>query len=189
MVHRRFSRARARRGQVLVSRQGKQAAERRLLSPGAGLSGKLCRTAMISVAAATLHVLPAHGSETGATNFPIGVSTAFSAIYPHAGGTEVYNYNQVYTSDKYQATLGNPAPPSFHTTVIVEAVRVSHTWIDLAPNISLGSGLALNGVHQSLELGPLRGSNGFQFINPDVIPYQVNFHPLPNVWVSHIFAN
>lgn len=144
------------------------------------------QTLLIAATAAGVIPIEAKAAETGATNFPIGVNTVFSAIYPPAGATQFYNYNVVYTSGNYHANLGNPNPPNFHTTVFVEAFRVNHTWVNLTPDITLGSGFALNGIHQSLQVGGMKGDNGFQFANPGIIPYNFDFHVLPNLWVAHI---
>ena len=78
--------------------------------------------------------LQAHAGETSATNFPVGVNTAFSAIYPPSGGTEYDNYNLFYKADKYVASAGNPAPPLLRTGVFVEATSNMARTRGRAPN-------------------------------------------------------
>ena len=158
---------------------------------GPGVQNEAARDASrsvlaLAVVAAGFCSCGAWASETGATNFPIGVNTAAAALFPPAGGTEYYNYNVVYKAGSYQATLGNPNPLDFHTLVFVEAFRINHTWANLTPDITLGSGLALNFIHQSITVAGRHGDNGFQFGDPAFIPYFFDFHVLPNLWVSHI---
>lgn len=126
-------------------------------------------------------------AESSATNFPLGVNTALSAIYPPAGGTEVYDFNALYTSGSNPTTKNNPGLPPFHTLIFAEAVRVNHTWINLTNDISFGSGIAINYVHQTLNIPGLRANSGFQASDPDIIPYNIGFHVLPNLWIAHIF--
>lgn len=169
---------------------------------GTGTAGALrCRTSsalrrsastVLAIAAMLHSGSEAFAAETGATNFPIGVNTAFSAVFPPAGATQLYNFNTFYDAGRYQANLGNPKPPNFHTFVFVQATRINHTWINLTPDITLGSGFAFNFIHQTIRVGNTSGNGGFQFANPALIPYNINFHVLPNLWVSHalnIFPN
>ncbi len=130
---------------------------------------------------------PTQAEESSATNFPPGVNTALSALYPPPGGTEYYNYMLYYDAGSYPTTANNPGLPSFHTDVEVEAFRINHTWVNLTPDITLGSGIALNFVHQTLNIGGAHFSSGLQFADPDIIPYNLDFHVLPNLWVAHIF--
>ncbi len=146
-----------------------------------------CAMALAAMVGALGSHSAAQAAETSATHFPLGVNTAASAEYPPPGGTELFNYDAVYSAGKYQANLGDPNPPDFHTLVFAEAIRVNHTWTSLAPGITLGSGFALNGVHQSLKIADLSGDNGFQFADPDIIPYLFDFKVLPNLYVMHGF--
>jgi len=125
--------------------------------------------------------------ETSATNFPPGVNTALSALYPPAGATEFYNYMLYYSAGAYPTTSGNPGLPPFRTIVMVEAFRVNHTWIDLGPDTTLGSGFTSNFVRQTLTVGGRHVSSGLQYADPDLIPYNLGFHVAPDVWVAHIF--
>ena len=141
--------------------------------------------------AAVLYVLvtPVTGmaEESSATNFPPGVNPALSALYPPAGGTEYYNYMLYYSAGSYPTTPGNPGLPPFHTSVLVEAFRVNHTWMNLGPDITIGSGFTSNFVRQTLNIGNQHFSSGLQYADPDLIPYNIDFHVSPNLWVAHIF--
>ena len=144
-----------------------------------------------ATAAAALCVLAgpfgSKAEETSGTNFPVGVNTALSAIYPPAGATEYFNYNLYYSAGAYPTTGNNPGLPPFHTSVFVEAVRINHTWINLGPDITFGSGFALNFVDQTINIARTRYNGGLQFADPDIIPYNIGFHVLPNLWVSQMF--
>jgi len=129
----------------------------------------------------------AAAGETSATNFPVGVNTAVPAIYPPAGATEFYNYNLYYHAGKYEADAGNPAPPLLRTDVFVEAFRVNHTWVNLGQNVTLGSGFAINFVHQALNIGVAKGRVDFGFADPDIIPYNIGWQATPKLWFAHIF--
>ena len=148
----------------------------------------LGRSATVALVCAIAPYGVVRAGESSATNFPPGVNTAVSALYPPAGGTEFYNYNLFYGAGAYPTTANNPGLPPFHTVVLVEAFRVNHTWINLTPDITLGSGFAPNFVYQSLDLpGGHRYSGGLQFADPDIIPYNLGFHVLPDLWIAQIF--
>ncbi len=147
------------------------------LRHGAAAAATLCAFATLGTA---------RGAESSATNFPPGVNTAVSALYPPAGDTEYFNYVLYYNAGSYPTTSNNPGLPPFHTNVEVEALRVNHTWANLAPDITLGSGFALNFINQSLTIGRSQFVSGVQFADPDIIPYNLGFHVLPNLWMSHI---
>jgi hypothetical protein len=149
-----------------------------------GLHQAAAGSAILSVLA-----WPAAGTagETSATNFPPGVNTALSALYPPAGATEYYNYMLYYSAGAYPTTSGNPGLPPFHTTVLVEAFRVNHTWINLGPDVTIGSGFTSNFVRQTLTIGSRHVSSGLQYADPDLIPYNIGFHVAPDLWVAHIF--
>lgn len=129
----------------------------------------------------------AAAGETSATNFPVGVNTALSAVYPPAGATEFYNYNLFYTAGKFVSDSANPAPSSFRTNVFVEAFRINHTWVNITPDITFGSGFAINFVHQDLRVPGVKANLDFGFADPDIIPYNIGFHVSPNLWIAHIF--
>ena len=131
--------------------------------------------------------ISALAEETSATNFPPGVNTALSALYPPAGATEYYNYMLYYSAGSYPTTSGNPGLPPFHTSVLVEAFRINHTWVNLGPDITIGSGFTSNFVRQTLNIGNQHFSSGLQYADPDLIPYNIGFHVAPNLWVAHIF--
>lgn len=127
----------------------------------------------------------ARAAETPGTNFPLGVNTAAAAQFPPPGGTVLFNFNALYSASKYNAARGNPRPPGFGATVFAEAVRLNHTWVNLAPGITLGSGFAANLVHQTVRVGGERWRGGVQFASPDLIPYNLDFQVSPTLWVSH----
>ncbi len=129
----------------------------------------------------------ARAAESSATNFPSGVNTALTALYPPSGATEFYNFNLFYNVSKYASTANNPIIPSLHTNIFAEALRVNHTWLDLTPSITFGSGFALNAVYQDLNVGGQRFRSGIQLSDPAIIPYNFGFHVLPDLWVAHIF--
>jgi hypothetical protein len=145
------------------------------------------RVLALSAAIATLSFsLPSHALESPATNFPIGVNTALSALYPPAGSTEIYNYNVFYTAGSYKADAGNPAPPSFKTNVFVEAFRINHTWFNITPDLTFGSGAAINLIHQTLSLPGVRANLGIGFANPALIPVNLDWHPTQSFWAAGI---
>ena len=149
-----------------------------------GLRHAAAGAAVLCAASASVDAI---AEETSATNFPPGVNTALSALYPPAGGTEYYNYGLYYNAGSYPSTANNPRLPPFHTTVLVEAFRVNHTWINLGPDITIGSGFTSNFVRQTLNIGGQHFASGLQYADPDLIPYNIGFHVAPNLWVAHIF--
>jgi hypothetical protein len=146
----------------------------------------LCLLAIAGAASAP-PCAPASAEESSATNFPTGVDTVLSALYPPPGATEYYDYDLYYSAGAYPTTANNPGLPGFHTAVLVQAFRINHTWIALTPDITLGSGFAINFVHQSLDLLGHHYTSGLQFADPDIIPYNIGFHVLPDLWIAQIF--
>ena len=142
--------------------------------------------AVLALAAALQPGNTAFAAETAATNFPLGVNTAFSAVFPSAGTTQLHNFDVIYDAGGYQANPGNPKPPNLHTFVFGQATRINHTWVNLTPDITLGSGFAVNFIRQTIRFGTISGNGGLQFANPGILPYNINFHMLPNLWVSRI---
>lgn len=69
-------------------------------------------------------------TESGATEFPIGVDTVMAAMNPEVGGTLLLNYSQYYGSSSNNGNDGhkNAAYPNFKLNVEVDAPKLLHTW-------------------------------------------------------------
>ena len=159
--------------------------ERKNVIPATGTAG--ARTAIALAIVLGLAAAPyACASETSATHLPLGVNTALPALYPPVGDTEIFDYNAVYSADHFDADPGNPKPPNFSTLIYAQAPKVEHTWINITPNITLGSGIAVLFVHQSLTVVNLSGDNGFQLGDPSLMPYVIEYNITPHLTVTHL---
>lgn len=94
----------------------------------------------------------ASATENGQQRYPIGINTVLNGIMPEPGKTQFYNYSLYYSADKLADKNGNEALPKFSADVVVDAMRVVHTWdVDAGP-FQLASGLVVPLIYNKVEL-------------------------------------
>ncbi|HBO5845099.1 TPA: phenol degradation protein meta [Pseudomonas aeruginosa] len=118
------------------------------------------RSAFICVYCSILFSATALATENGQQSYPIGSNTVLSGIIPDRGKTQFYNYSAYYHADKFAGNHGESAVPGFKADVLVDALRVVHTWDIPSGPFELASGIVVPFVHSKLSVPVGRDSRG-----------------------------
>ncbi|WP_454744019.1 SphA family protein [Cupriavidus necator] len=91
-------------------------------------------------------------TENGQQSYPIGSNTVLNGIIPDRGDTQFYNYSAYYHADKFAGSHGESSVPNFKADVLVDALRVVHTWDIPSGPLELASGIVLPFLHTKLTV-------------------------------------
>jgi hypothetical protein len=120
-------------------------------------------------------------SENGAISYPVGVETVLNGILPAPGDTQFYNYLQFYDAHQMVGPTGNSAVPNFKLDVLVDALRVVHTWGVSAGPFTLSTGIVLPTFNLNIHVNGLsdrRAGIGDIVLQPAMIGYSNQDHTL-----------
>lgn len=137
----------------------------------------------VAVAAALVWGGSALATENGAQEYPIGIETAASALFPPVGGTQFYNYNVYFQSSRLNDGNGNKLIPDFNLDVFASAVRFIHSYAELGP-FTVSAGIVQPFVNIDLKVAP--GVNFHSFGAADTVlqPVYLSTMAAPATFVS-----
>ena len=131
----------------------------------------------VGVAGGLMLAQPARATENGNEHYPIGLMTASGSVMPAPGTAEFYNYDAIYSADRFNDGQGNKLMPQFNLDVKVQASRLNYTWPGEHNGFSISSSAALNAFDTSLSIDGAHG-HAFQLADTDVAPIMVQ-------WTDH----
>ncbi len=138
---------------------------------------------------------PVWATETGATQWALGVQTVVPAILPAAGETAYYHYTLYYHADRFTDGSGNVLIPGFNASVFANAGRIVHTWERKLGPLNMSSGIILAGSYVGVETGvqlapglPLKDSTfglTYLYVTPLYLTY--NTPKLHLLWGGSVY--
>lgn len=108
---------------------------------------KLAAAALILVSGRAL------ATENGAQEYPIGIETAASALFPPEGETQFYNYNVYFQASRFNDGNGNSAIKDFNVDVFATAPRFIYSYATLGP-FTVSAGIVQPFVNIDLKVAP-----------------------------------
>jgi hypothetical protein len=133
---------------------------------------------MAALLAAMAIAPAARASEGGTGNFGVGAVTVVAGALPPPGTTESYGYLLYYSADSYRDDAGHSAIPGFKADLVVQALRVMHTWQARLWGLDLSSSLIGESIYAKVRAA---GNTGHSF-GPDLVCFDP-FH------IGGVFGN
>ena len=119
----------------------------------------------------------ARATENGNQHYPVGLMTASGSVMPSPGTAEFYNYNAIYSADRFNDDQGHKLMPQFNLNVKVEASRLIYTWPAEWNGFTISSSVAVNAFDTRLDVDGAHG-HAFQLADTDLAPVMVQ-------WTNH----